>query len=32
MQAYLDSYGMRCIGEIDITRPRWPNGPPRSYP
>ncbi len=23
IQAYLDRYGMRCIGEIDITRPRW---------
>jgi rifampicin phosphotransferase len=23
IQAYLDAYGMRCIGEIDITRPRW---------
>ncbi|HEY7130687.1 MAG TPA: phosphoenolpyruvate synthase, partial [Candidatus Limnocylindrales bacterium] len=20
---WLDSYGMRCVGEIDITRPRW---------
>src|SRR4029453_16338644 len=23
IQAFLDSYGMRCVGEIDITRPRW---------
>ena len=21
--AYLDKYGMRCAGEIDITRARW---------
>jgi rifampicin phosphotransferase len=21
--AFLDKYGMRCVGEIDITRPRW---------
>lgn len=20
---WLDTYGMRCVGEIDITRPRW---------
>ncbi|WP_329080817.1 rifamycin-inactivating phosphotransferase [Streptosporangium sp. NBC_01469] len=23
VEAYLDRYGMRCVGEIDITRPRW---------
>jgi pyruvate,water dikinase len=23
IRAYLDKYGMRCVGEIDITRPRW---------
>lgn len=23
IQAWLDAYGMRCVGEIDITRPRW---------
>src|SRR5258706_3794857 len=23
IEAYLDRYGMRCVGEIDITRPRW---------
>ncbi|HEX6909671.1 MAG TPA: rifamycin-inactivating phosphotransferase, partial [Longimicrobium sp.] len=23
IQAWLDRYGMRCPGEIDITRPRW---------
>src|SRR5215472_3840319 len=27
IQAYLDKYGMRCIGEIDITRPRWSERP-----
>ena len=25
--AYLDKYGMRCVGEIDITRPRWSERP-----
>ncbi len=24
---YLDRYGMRCVGEIDITRPRWSEQP-----
>ena len=23
LRAYLEKYGMRCTGEIDITRPRW---------
>jgi rifampicin phosphotransferase len=23
IEAFLDKYGMRCVGEIDITRPRW---------
>lgn len=32
IRAYLDRYGMRCVGEIDITRPRWSERPPRSYP
>jgi pyruvate,water dikinase len=27
IRAYLDAYGMRCIGEIDITRPRWSERP-----
>jgi pyruvate,water dikinase len=27
IQAYLDQYGMRCVGEIDITRPRWSERP-----
>ena len=30
--AFLDEYGMRCVGEIDITRPRWSGRPPRSCP
>jgi len=24
---YLNMYGMRCVGEIDITRPRWSERP-----
>ena len=24
---YLNKYGMRCVGEIDITRPRWSEKP-----
>jgi pyruvate,water dikinase len=27
IQAYLDRYGMRCVGEIDITRPRFSERP-----
>ncbi|MGC5039860.1 rifamycin-inactivating phosphotransferase [Streptomyces sp. DT190] len=27
IEAYLDRYGMRCAGEIDITRPRWQESP-----
>jgi len=27
IQAYLDKYGMRCVGEIDITKPRWSERP-----
>ncbi|MGW3156806.1 rifamycin-inactivating phosphotransferase [Streptomyces sp. NPDC001089] len=27
IEAYLDRYGMRCAGEIDITRPRWRERP-----
>jgi rifampicin phosphotransferase len=30
--AYLDKYGMRCIGEIDITRPRWSERPSTLVP
>ncbi|WP_371525189.1 phosphoenolpyruvate synthase [Streptomyces sp. NBC_01283] len=27
IEAYLDRYGVRCVGEIDITRPRWSESP-----
>ncbi|WP_405387441.1 phosphoenolpyruvate synthase [Streptomyces sp. NBC_01102] len=27
IETYLDRYGMRCVGEIDITRPRWRERP-----
>ncbi|MEU3889107.1 rifamycin-inactivating phosphotransferase [Streptomyces sp. NPDC029041] len=27
IEAYLDRYGMRCAGEIDVTRPRWRERP-----
>ncbi|WP_081923697.1 rifamycin-inactivating phosphotransferase [Pseudonocardia halophobica] len=27
IRGYLDTYGMRCAGEIDITRPRWSEQP-----
>jgi len=27
IMGYLDKYGMRCTGEIDITRPRWSEKP-----
>jgi rifampicin phosphotransferase len=27
IEAWLDKYGMRCVGEIDITRPRWSERP-----
>ncbi len=29
---YLDTYGMRCVGEIDITRPRWAEQPTALVP
>jgi pyruvate,water dikinase len=29
---YLDRYGMRCVGEIDITRPRWAERPSTLVP
>ena len=32
IQAFLDKYGMRCIGEIDITRPRWSERPTALVP
>ncbi|MGI8711761.1 MAG: rifamycin-inactivating phosphotransferase [Solirubrobacteraceae bacterium] len=27
IRSYLDKYGIRCVGEIDITRPRWSEAP-----
>jgi len=30
--AFLDKYGMRCVGEIDITRPRWSERPTALLP
>jgi rifampicin phosphotransferase len=30
--AYLARYGMRCVGEIDITRPRWSERPTALVP
>ena len=30
--AFLDKYGMRCVGEIDITRPRWAERPTTLVP
>ena len=32
IQAYLEKYGMRCSGEIDITRPRWSEQPTALIP
>ena len=32
IQAFLDMYGMRCVGEIDITRPRWSERPTTLVP
>jgi pyruvate,water dikinase len=32
IRAYLDMYGMRCVGEIDITRPRWRERPTTLVP
>lgn len=32
IRAYLDNYGMRCVGEIDITRPRWSEHPTALVP
>jgi len=29
---YLDKFGMRCVGEIDITRPRWSERPTTLVP
>lgn len=32
IRTYLDRYGMRCVGEIDITRPRWSERPSTLVP
>ncbi|MFD3873206.1 rifamycin-inactivating phosphotransferase [Streptomyces sp. NPDC058623] len=32
IEGYLDRYGMRCVGEIDITRPRWRERPTTLIP
>jgi len=32
IRAYLEKYGMRCVGEIDITRPRWSERPTMLVP
>ena len=32
IRAWLDKYGMRCVGEIDITRPRWGERPTTLLP
>ncbi|MEU5901770.1 MULTISPECIES: rifamycin-inactivating phosphotransferase [Streptomyces] len=32
IEAYLDRYGARCVGEIDITRPRWRERPTALVP
>jgi pyruvate,water dikinase len=32
IRGYLDKYGMRCVGEIDITRPRWSERPTTLVP
>jgi pyruvate,water dikinase len=32
IRTYLDRYGMRCVGEIDITMPRWAERPSTLVP
>jgi rifampicin phosphotransferase len=32
LRAYLDRYGMRCAGEIDVTRTRWREAPTTLVP
>ncbi|MDL5158251.1 phosphoenolpyruvate synthase [Actinomycetospora termitidis] len=32
LHGFLDTYGMRCIGEIDISRPRWAERPAALVP
>ena len=32
VESWLEQYGMRCVGEIDITRPRWCERPTTLVP
>jgi rifampicin phosphotransferase len=32
IRGYLEKYGMRCVGEIDITKPRWSERPTTLLP
>jgi rifampicin phosphotransferase len=32
IERWLETYGMRCVGEIDITRPRWAERPSALLP
>ncbi len=32
IRSFLELYGMRCVGEIDITRPRWAERPATLVP
>lgn len=32
IEGWLERYGMRCVGEIDITRPRWSEQPAALVP
>lgn len=32
LEVFLDKYGMRCSGEIDITKPRWHEDPTQLIP
>jgi phosphoenolpyruvate synthase/pyruvate phosphate dikinase len=32
LRAFLARYGMRCVGEIDVTRPRWSERPTTLVP
>ena len=32
IEGWLEKYGMRCVGEIDITRPRWSERPSTLVP
>ena len=32
IRRFLDRYGMRCVGEIDITKPRWSERPTTLVP